>query len=83
MFSGSVNSGKKSFPTRQKRKNKNTRFRRNAHGFAKKGIFGRGTQIDEEQFSYFVNILDAMKSGFESVEDKGDFHISKILYNIL
>uniref|UniRef100_A0A1B0G1H5 Nucleolar protein 9 n=1 Tax=Glossina morsitans morsitans TaxID=37546 RepID=A0A1B0G1H5_GLOMM len=70
MFSGSVNSGKKSFPTRQKRKNKNTRFRRNAHGFAKKGIFGRGTQIDEEQFSYFVNILDAMKSGFESVEDK-------------
>ncbi|KAI9576022.1 hypothetical protein GQX74_013722 [Glossina fuscipes] len=53
MFSGNANSGKKSFPTRQKCWNKNIRFRSNSHGLAKKGIFGRKTQIDEEQFSYF------------------------------
>ncbi|KAL9875450.1 LOW QUALITY PROTEIN: uncharacterized protein ACN427_013574 [Glossina fuscipes fuscipes] len=70
MFSGNANSGKKSFPTRQKCWNKNIRFRSNSHGLAKKGIFGRKTQIDEEQFSYFGNILDAIKNGFESIEDE-------------
>lgn len=44
---------------------------RNAKGFAKQGIFGRGTHIDDDQFSYFINILDAMKAGFEDVEDRG------------
>lgn len=43
---------------------------RNAKGFAKQGIFGRGTHIDDDQFSYFINILDAMKAGFEDVEDR-------------
>ncbi|KAH8271640.1 hypothetical protein KR018_012376 [Drosophila ironensis] len=57
--------------TKRKRpKKKGNRFMRNAKGFAKQGIFGRGTHIDDEQFSYFINILDAMKAGFEDDEER-------------
>ncbi|KAH8389907.1 hypothetical protein KR200_003810 [Drosophila serrata] len=55
---------------RKRPKRKGNRFMRNAKGFAKQGIFGRGTHIDDEQFSYFINILDAMKAGFEEVEER-------------
>ncbi|XP_017002074.2 nucleolar protein 9 [Drosophila takahashii] len=55
---------------RKRPKKKGNRFMRNAKGFAKQGIFGRGTHIDDEQFSYFINILDAMKVGFEDVEER-------------
>ncbi|XP_037713187.1 nucleolar protein 9 [Drosophila subpulchrella] len=55
---------------RKRPKKKGNRFMRNAKGFAKQGIFGRGTHIDDEQFSYFINILDAMKAGFEDVEER-------------
>lgn len=56
---------------RKRPKKKRNRFMRNAKGFAKQGIFGRGTHIDDEQFSYFINILDAMKAGLEDVEERG------------
>ncbi|XP_005177003.2 uncharacterized protein LOC101893336 [Musca domestica] len=55
---------------RNKKKKKNARFLRNAKGFAKQGIFGRGTHIDDDQYNYFINILDTMKLGFEDVEEK-------------
>ncbi|XP_039955628.1 nucleolar protein 9 [Bactrocera tryoni] len=55
---------------RQRKKKKNSRFLRNAKGFAKQGIYGRGTHIDDDQYNYFINILDAMKNGFEDVEEK-------------
>ncbi|XP_065369297.1 nucleolar protein 9 [Calliphora vicina] len=55
---------------RNKKKKKNSRFLRNAKGFAKQGIFGRGTHIDDDQYNYFINILDTMKTGFEDVEEK-------------
>ncbi|XP_001360213.1 nucleolar protein 9 [Drosophila pseudoobscura] len=55
---------------RKRPKKKGNRFMRNAKGFAKQGIFGRGTHIDDEQFSYFINILDAMKAGFDDVEER-------------
>ncbi|XP_017469071.1 PREDICTED: uncharacterized protein LOC108361051 [Rhagoletis zephyria] len=55
---------------RQKKKKKNSRFLRNAKGFAKQGIYGRGTHIDDDQYNYFINILDAMKTGFEDLEEK-------------
>ncbi|XP_033153236.1 nucleolar protein 9 [Drosophila mauritiana] len=55
---------------RKRPKKKGNRFMRNAKGFAKQGIFGRGTHIDDEQFNYFINILDAMKVGFEDVEER-------------
>ncbi|CAD7012129.1 nucleolar protein 9 [Ceratitis capitata] len=55
---------------RQRKKKKNSRFLRNAKGFAKQGIYGRGTHIETDQYNYFINILDAMKNGFEDVEEK-------------
>ncbi|EDW00943.1 nucleolar protein 9 [Drosophila grimshawi] len=55
---------------RKRPKKKGSRFMRNAKGFAKQGIFGRGTHIDDEQFGYFINILDAMKAGLEDVEER-------------
>ncbi|XP_034104081.1 nucleolar protein 9 [Drosophila albomicans] len=55
---------------RKRPKKKGNRFMRNAKGFAKQGIFGRGTHIDDDEFNYFINILDAMKAGFEDVEDR-------------
>ncbi|XP_054739383.1 uncharacterized protein LOC129245325 [Anastrepha obliqua] len=55
---------------RQKKKKNNSRFLRNAKGFAKQGIYGRGTHIDDDRYNYFINILDAMKNGFEDVEEK-------------
>lgn len=55
---------------RLKKRSKKRRFISNAKGFGKKGIFGRGSQIEESEFTYFINILDAMKKGWESVDDK-------------
>lgn len=66
-----TSSGKNHYKNRQKRKKKNSRFLRNAKGFAKQGIFGRGTKIEDDHYNYFINILDAMKNGFEDVDEKG------------
>ncbi|ALC40849.1 CG11123 [Drosophila busckii] len=55
---------------RKRPKKRGSRFMRNAKGFGKQGIFGRGTHIDDEQFSYFINILDAMKGGLEDIEER-------------
>ncbi|KNC24191.1 hypothetical protein FF38_02207 [Lucilia cuprina] len=55
---------------RNKKKKKNSRFLRNAKGFAKQGIYGRGSHIEDDQYNYFINILDTMKNGFEDVEEK-------------
>lgn len=55
---------------KNKLKKKKSRFLRNAKGFAKQGIYGRGTHIEDDQYNYFINILDTMKKGFEDVEEK-------------
>ncbi|TMW42208.1 hypothetical protein DOY81_012709 [Sarcophaga bullata] len=65
-----VNHDKQSIFKRNKKKKKNSRFLRNAKGFAKQGIYGRGTHIEDDQYNYFINILDTMKNGFEDVEEK-------------
>ncbi|XP_067633583.1 nucleolar protein 9 [Eurosta solidaginis] len=57
------------YKKRPKKKKKN-KFLSNAKGFAKQGIYGRGTRIDDDQYNYFINILDAMKNGFEDAEEK-------------
>lgn len=48
---------------RNKKRKRNNRFLHNAKGFAKQGIYGRGTHIDDDQYQYFINILDAMRGG--------------------
>lgn len=52
---------------------KEKRFRQNVKGYAKKGIFGRGSYLEEEQAKYFLNILDVLKEDFEDAESKGEF----------
>lgn len=49
---------------------KEKRFRQNVKGFAKKGNFGRGSYLEEEQAKYFLNILDVLKEDFETVDVK-------------
>ena len=71
MSEEAVNHDKQSTFKRNKKKKKNSRFLRNAKGFAKQGIYGRGTHIEDDQYNYFINILDTMKNGFEDVEEKG------------
>lgn len=55
----------------QKRKlSKEKRFRQNVKGYAKKGNFGRGSYLEEEQAKYFLNIIDVLNQEFDSVDSK-------------
>ncbi|XP_055855596.1 uncharacterized protein LOC129918874 [Episyrphus balteatus] len=50
---------------------KNKRFFQNAKGFGKKGSYGRGTHIEEEDFTYFMGILETQRnSKFQSADEK-------------
>lgn len=71
MSSEAANNDGQAVYKRNKKKKKNSRFLRNAKGFAKQGIYGRGTHIEDDQYNYFINILDTMKNGFEDIEEKG------------
>lgn len=52
-----------------KRKRKKS-FLKNARKYAKKGCYGRGSQLDSETYQYFVRIMEAYREGFPSEEDK-------------
>ncbi|KAF5281835.1 hypothetical protein FQA39_LY05049 [Lamprigera yunnana] len=58
--------------TRYKRKRKKN-FLKNAKGYGKKGMYGRGTQLDADTYQYFVRILEVHKEGFPSEEEKSIF----------
>lgn len=53
-----------------KRKRKKS-FLKNARKYAKKGHYGRGSQLDGDTYQYFVRIMEAYREGFSSDEDKG------------
>lgn len=61
-------SGKNSY--RNKLKKRKKKFIANVKGFGKRGNFGRGTHLEGDEFTYFVNIMDVIKKGFESMDDK-------------
>lgn len=46
----------------------------NARKYGKKECWGRGTKITEDMYHYFVGILEAMKKGVDTDEDKGNNH---------
>ncbi|CAH1114583.1 unnamed protein product [Psylliodes chrysocephalus] len=54
---------------RNNRKRKKS-FLKNARKYAKKGHYGRGSQLEEDTYHYFVKILETFKEGFDSEEDK-------------
>lgn len=45
----------------------------NAKGFGKTGNFGRGSRLEGDEWSYFINIMDAIKQGFDCLDDKRKF----------
>lgn len=55
-----------------KRKRKKS-FLTNAKKYAKKGCYGRGSQLDADTYQYFVRIMEAYKEGFPSEDDKCKF----------
>lgn len=60
--------GKNSY--RNKLKKRKKKFIANVKGFGKRGNFGRGTHLEGDEFTYYVNIMDVIKKGFESMDDK-------------
>lgn len=56
----------------KRKMSKEKRFRQNVKGFAKKGNFGRGSYLQEEQAKYFLNILDVLNEDFETVDVKSE-----------
>ncbi|KAJ6647162.1 Nucleolar protein 9 [Pseudolycoriella hygida] len=55
---------------RNKMKKRKKKFIANAKGFGKSGNYGRGTRLEGDEWSYFINIMDAIRQGFESLDDK-------------
>lgn len=53
-----------------KRKKKRMSSYQRAMKFSKRGKFGHGFQIQEDDFQYFLNILKVSKETFENDEDK-------------
>lgn len=60
-------------PHKRKWRKKRKNFLSNAKKYAKKGQMGRGTQIPEELYQYFVGILEAIKQGIEDKDEKREY----------
>ncbi|KAJ8952855.1 hypothetical protein NQ314_007461 [Rhamnusium bicolor] len=60
-----------SVPTnnRNKRKKKKS-FLKNARKYAKRGYYGRGSELDADTYQYFVRIMETYREGFDNDEDK-------------
>lgn len=54
---------------KNKRKRKKT-FLQNARKYAKKGKYGRGSQLDTDTYQYFVKTMEVYKEGFPSDEER-------------
>lgn len=57
-----------------KRKPKRMSTYQRAVKFSKRGKFGHGFQIQDEDFQYFLNILKVSKETFESSDDKCKYY---------
>lgn len=56
--------------SRKKKGKKKKSVLANAKKYAKKEWWGRGSNIPEDTYHYFVSILEVMKNGFTSDEEK-------------
>lgn len=59
----------------EKRKNRKRKksFLKNARKYAKRGHFGRGSQIDEETYQYFLRVMETFKQDALDDEEKSKF----------
>lgn len=56
-------------PNRKRKKS----FLKNARKYAKKGCYGRGSQLEVDTYQYFVKIMEAYREGFETEDEKKIF----------
>lgn len=61
---------------KNKLKKRKKKFLANAKGFGKTGNFGRGSRLEGDEWSYFINIMDAIRLGFDSLDDKRELNFS-------
>ncbi|XP_063696347.1 nucleolar protein 9 [Culicoides brevitarsis] len=61
----------------KKRGKKRKSFMQNAKSFARKGNFGRGTDVDQDTYNYFLNVIEMMRSQ----EDPKNLEEKEILAN--
>ena len=47
-----------------------------ARKYGRKGMYGRGKNVDEETYNYFVRVMERLKEDFEDEDDKGTAHNS-------
>lgn len=62
--------GKNYYSNKIKKRKK--KFIANAKGFGKMGNFGRGSRLEGDEWSYYINIMDVIRKGHDSLEDKGN-----------
>lgn len=52
------------------KKKKKKSFLQNAKSFGKKGNFGRGSNLEQSEYNYLLEILKSINEGFEDDESK-------------
>lgn len=60
------------------RKRKKKGFLANARGFGKKGKFGHGSQLDQDQYDYFVRVLELVSKGFDDPQERDVFVLNAL-----
>jgi nucleolar protein 9 len=55
-------------------KKKPRSFLYKAKKYGVRGQYGRGKNVDEETYNYFVRVMERLKDEFEDEEEKGSGH---------
>jgi nucleolar protein 9 len=48
-----------------------------ARKYARQGVYGRGKNVDEETYNYFIRVMERLKDEFEDEEEKGTWFFFK------
>lgn len=54
-----------------------------ARKYARKGLYGRGKNVDEETYNYFVRVMERLKEEFEDEEEKGTHFLWSIPWMVI
>lgn len=58
-------------------------FLTKARKYATKGLYGRGKNVDEETYNYFIRVMERLKEEFEDEEEKGLFGFYLLIKKII
>ena len=61
----------KNYYTNRRKRMKRSKFLQNAKSFGRKNVFGRGSELDQEHYNYFLEILNSLKTQ-QDIEHKGN-----------